>query len=142
MAVVGRLVTAAGYILLLLSALSRFEVLGDLSFDVFGSVFYSVALILLGRALRKRARANSEQDIVVEALPPPTPPILVDAGAAPPPPRPRATPTPPPSPLPATTEPDPAPVEPPLPMPGPATEHKTSRQLVDEARARWGRKSR
>jgi hypothetical protein len=142
MSIAGRVASAAGYLWLLLAALSGTGVLGEIPFRI-GGALYALVLIFLGRALRKRARARSEPDIVVEAVPPPTPPILIDAGAAPPPPRPRAAPKPPASPLsPATTEPGTAPVEPLLPMPGPAKEHKTSRQRVDEARARWGRQSR
>jgi hypothetical protein len=154
MLLAGRLATAVGYLWLLLAILSGTGLLGDVPVMA-GSAFYSLALIFLGRALRKRGVAQAEKDY--ELGEPPitvTPPVPTDVPKAP-------EPTPTPAPVKARPKPAPSAAEPPdapqpLPEPiiepipelrpkgrgpaQPATEHKTSRELIEEARARWGKR--
>ena len=147
MVVAGRLVSAVGYLWLLFAILSGTGVLDDLPINMAGSAFYAIALIFLGRALRKRSRAPAEGESqpVDIASSIPTPPILPDTTRFPSPEpavevRPRE-----PAPSPAL-RPDPPPAEPIQDLSSPPAEvlplttPKSSRDLVEEARARWGKK--
>lgn len=145
MAVAGRLVSAVGYLWLLFAILSGAGVLEDLPLNMAGSAFYAVALIFLGRALRKRSRAPSEGESQPTdfATSIPTPPILPDVARSPSPEPVELTPVEPApstSPRPATPRAEPIQDQPsPLEV-LPVSTHKTSRDLVEEARARWGKK--
>ncbi|MET0567094.1 MAG: hypothetical protein ABW021_11685 [Acidimicrobiia bacterium] len=114
----------------------------------FGSAIPGVLLLWAGRALRRRARAMEAQTEPVWPLsePEPTekrvPSIRVESSQTEPPP-------PPIPPTPSPIKPVPKPVTSPqeippadlfdLPPPLEALEPKTSRQLIDEARKKWGR---
>ena len=146
MAIAGLLASAVGYLWLLTSILSATGVI-ELPEDFAGSAFYALALVFLGRALRKRARPVGDEDGFRGPVPVPTPPILPDTPRSQPPEVARL-PAPPPAPAPAAKLEEPAITRPELLDPGLAADYrpaipttpKSSRQLVDEARARWGRK--
>ncbi len=146
MAVAGRLASAVGYLWLLLAILSGAGVLEDLPLNMTGSGFYAVALIFLGRALRKRSRtpAEGESQLGDTAASIPTPPVLPDVARSPSPePAGEKTPVPAPSPAPRPATPQPEPIQdlpsPSFPVP-PVPAHKSSRDLIEDARARWGKK--
>ncbi len=147
MAVAGRLVSAVGYLWLLFAILSGTRVLEDLPINMAGSAFYAIALIFLGRALRKRSRAPAEGESqpVDIASSIPTPPILPDTARSPSPePAVEVRPLEPASrPAPRPDPPSGEPIQDLPSMPSevvPLSTHKTSRDLVEEARARWGKK--
>ena len=84
MAIAGRLASAVGYLWLLISILSGTGVI-ELPENFAGSAFYAVALVFLGRALRKRVRTVGEEEGLPQPVAVPTPPILPDAPRSQPP---------------------------------------------------------
>jgi hypothetical protein len=139
------LASVAGFIWLVAYGLSWFGLI-DLPTGV-PSLFPALALILVGRALRTRARRSEPTVDRMVTIPEPVPPeltrsyrdqdVVVDVGR-------------PPMTKPAPRPADPEPVTTPLPAPevalsppkmeGPESKVKTSRELIEEARARWGKK--
>jgi hypothetical protein len=135
----GRVLTILGVTWLGIVVLGGIGILSDVGISegffagAFGSAIPGVLLLWAGRALRRRARALDAQP---PTLPVPTPPRPTAPPAtpaqvkpAPKPPQPKAVPVSEPSP--ADT---PADLPPPL-KPPPA---KTSRELIEEARKKWG----
>jgi hypothetical protein len=114
----------------------------------FGSAIPGVLLLWAGRALRRRARSMETQIDPVPMAPDPgpsdkrVPTIRIESSQTETPPAPIPPPSPPIRPTPKAV---PPPKEPPvvelsdLPPPLVPPEPKTSRQLIDEARKKWGR---
>ncbi len=147
----GRVLTVLGTLWLGFIILGGIGVLSDVGVSegffagAFGSAIPGVLLLWAGRALRRRARTMETQVEPVAPTPVPNPtekrvptirvePLQVE------------TPHPPPvKPAPKPTSTFPIPKEPPpddlidLPPPLVPPEPKTSRQLIDEARKKWGR---
>ncbi|HWL48247.1 MAG TPA: hypothetical protein VNT92_00080 [Acidimicrobiia bacterium] len=156
----GRVLTVLGVLWLGFVVLGGIGVLSDVGISegffagALGSAIPAVLLLWAGRALRRRART-----IEVQTLPAPVPPpdpsekrvptMRVESSQVETPP----VPIPPapspvksvPRPVPSPKEPLPSPKEPlpndliDLPPPLIPPEPKTSRQLIDEARKKWGR---
>ncbi len=147
----GRVLTVLGTLWLGFIILGGIGVLSDVGVSegffagAFGSAIPGVLLLWAGRALRRRARTMETQIEPVTPAPVPSPtekrvptirvePLSVET-LPPPPVRP--------APKPASTV--PIPKEPPpedlidLPPPLVPPDPKTSRQLIDEARKKWGR---
>ena len=147
----GRVLTVLGTLWLGFIILGGIGVLSDVGVSegffagAFGSAIPGVLLLWAGRALRRRARTMETQiePVAPAPVPGPTekrvPTIRVE-------PSPVETPPPPPvKPAPKPVSTFPIPKEPPqedlidLPPPLIPPEPKTSRQLIDEARKKWGR---
>ena len=150
----GRVLTILGTLWLGFVVLAGIGVLSDVGISegffagTFGSAIPGVLLLWAGRALRRRARTMQTQIEPVEPVrvPGPTekrvPTIRVESMQTETPPAPSPPPPtiikPAPKPVPSPTETsavEPADLPPPLVPPEP----KTSRQLIDEARKKWGR---
>jgi hypothetical protein len=148
----GRVLTVLGTLWLGFIILGGIGVLSDVGVSegffagAFGSAIPGVLLLWAGRALRRRARTMEPQTEPVAPAPVPGPtekrvptmrvePLEVEG---PPPP-------PPVKPVPKPVSTFPIPKDPPpedlidLPPPLIPPEPKTSRQLIDEARKKWGR---
>ena len=148
----GRVLTVVGTLWLGFIILGGIGVLSDVGVSegffagAFGSAVPGVLLLWAGRALRRRARTMQTQIEPVTPAPVPGPaekrvptirvePSPVETSPPPPPVKP--------APKPVSTF--PIPTEPPpddlidLPPPLVPPEPKTSRQLIDEARKKWGR---
>jgi hypothetical protein len=153
----GRVLTILGTLWLGFLVLGAIGVLSNVGISegffagTFGSAIPGVLLLWAGRALRRRARAMEAQTEPVWAPPAPdptekrVPSIRVESSQAEPAPPP-IPPTPPMvKPAPKPVQPVPNPQESPpadlfdLPPPLVPPEPKTSRQLIDEARKKWGR---
>jgi len=150
----GRVLTILGTLWLGFLVLGGIGILSDVGISegffagAFGSAIPGVLLLWAGRALRRRARTMQTQiePVASAPVPPPAPsekrvPTMrvessqVESPPAPPPPSPvRTAPKPTPSPN-ETPSLEPIDLPPPLIPPEP----KTSRQLIDEARKKWGR---
>jgi len=134
-----------------LGVLEAIGISGSIASGIGRSVVPAIILIGVGRVMRKRSQADPNQPQPDVTRPPEaTPPILSDdrpVFSYPPP----APPAPRPSDRPAPQAKQPAvppaesmttsaeSEEPPPSDPGvPAPKHKTSQQLIDEARQRWG----
>jgi len=147
----GRVLTVLGTLWLGFIILGGIGVLSDVGVSegffagAFGSAIPGVLLLWAGRALRRRARTMETQiePVAPAPVPGPTekrvPTIRVETS-------PVETPPPPPvKPAPKPVSTFPIPKEPPqedlidLPPPLIPPEPKTSRQLIDEARKKWGR---
>jgi hypothetical protein len=147
----GRVLTVLGTLWLGFIILGGIGVLSDVGVSegffagAFGSAIPGVLLLWAGRALRRRARTMETQVEPVAPVPVPgptekrVPTIRVE---------PSQVETPPPPPVKPASKPIttfPIPKEPPpddlidLPPPLVPPEPKTSRQLIDEARKKWGR---
>jgi hypothetical protein len=147
--------------------LSEFGLAGGVVAWVGGSFIPALLLLAAGRALRRRARTMDGDDMVTippnipgkrvpttrpeSTRPAPTPPLI--PGRAPPTSRPvprQLDPLPPPAtarpssledvipPPPVSTGPEPKPVAAPPPVDRSTARPKTSRELVEEARKKWG----
>ena len=146
----GRVLTVLGVLWLGFVVLGGIGVLSEVGISegffagALGSAIPAVLLLWAGRALRRRART-----IEVQTLPAPVPPdpsekrvptMRVESSQVETPPAPL-----PPSPVKPAPRPVPSPKEPlpndliDLPPPLIPPEPKTSRQLIDEARKKWGR---
>jgi len=152
----GRVLTILGTLWLGFLVLGGIGVLSNVGISegffagAFGSAIPGVLLLWAGRALRRRARTMETQiDPVAPApMPGPTekrvPTIRIESSQTemplppiqppPPPVRPAPKPVPP-----AQSPQQPLPILDDLPPPLVPPEPKTSRQLVDEARKKWGR---
>jgi len=150
----GRVLTILGTLWLGFLVLGGIGILSDVGISegffagAFGSAIPGVLFLWAGRALRRRARTMQTQiePVAPPPMPPPAPserrvPTMrvessqVESPPAPPPPTPvRTAPKPAPSPN-ETPSLEPIDLPPPLIPPEP----KTSRQLIDEARKKWGR---
>ena len=150
----GRVLTILGTLWLGFLVLGGIGILSDVGISegffagAFGSAIPGVLFLWAGRALRRRARTMQTQiePVAPAPVPPPAPsekrvPTMrvessqVESPPAPPPPTPvRTGPKPTPSPN-ETPSLEPIDLPPPLIPPEP----KTSRQLIDEARKKWGR---
>lgn len=147
----GRVLTILGTLWLGFVVLAGIGVLSDVGISegffagAFGSAIPGVLLLWAGRALRRRARTMATQ-IEPAPVPDPTekrvPTIRIESMQTETPPAP--SPPPPtiikPAPKPAPSPTEASAVEPvDLPPPLVPPEPKTSRQLIDEARKKWGR---
>jgi hypothetical protein len=150
----GRVLTILGTLWLGFVVLAGIGVLSDVGISegffagAFGSAIPGVLLLWAGRALRRRARTMEAQIEPVAPAPVPGPTekrvptiriesMQTETPSAPSPPPPTII-KPAPKPVPYPTEPsavEPVDLPPPLIPPEP----KTSRQLIDEARKKWGR---
>ncbi len=150
----GRVLTILGTLWLGFVVLAGIGVLSDVGISegffagTFGSAIPGVLLLWAGRALRRRARTMEAQIEPVAPAPVPGPTekrvptiriesMQTETPSAPSPPPPtiiKPTPKPVPSPT-ETSAVEPVDLPPPLVPPEP----KTSRQLIDEARKKWGR---
>jgi hypothetical protein len=157
-ATLGRILSWIGYLWLVFAVLwglgvaEAIGISGSFASSIGRSVFPAIILIGIGRVMRKRSAADPNQPQPDVSRPPgPTPPILPEDGPVfsyqPPAPKPPARPAPQAkqTALPAaesmTTggqsyEPPPSAVAVPLPS------HKSSQELIDEARRRWGSRPR
>ena len=150
----GRVLTILGTLWLGFLVLAGIGVLSDVGVregffaGAFGSAIPGVLLLWAGRVLRRRARTMETQIEPVEpaSVPGPTekrvPTIRIESMQTETPPAPSPPPPtiikPAPKPVPSPTETsavEPVDLPPPLVPPEP----KTSRQLIDEARKKWGR---
>jgi hypothetical protein len=147
----GRVLTVLGTLWLGFIILGGIGVLSDVGVSegffagAFGSAIPGVLLLWAGRALRRRARTMETQiePVAPAPVPGPTekrvPTIRVEPSPA------ETPPLPPVKPPPKQISTFPVPKEPPpedlidLPPPLVPPEPKTSRQLIDEARKKWGR---
>jgi hypothetical protein len=150
----GRVLTILGTLWLGFVVLAGIGVLSDVGISegffagAFGSAIPGVLLLWAGRVLRRRARTMEAQiePVAPAPVPGPTekrvPTIRIESMHTETPPAPSPPPPtiikPAPKPVPSPTETsavEPADLPPPLVPPEP----KTSRQLIDEARKKWGR---
>ena len=150
----GRVLTILGTLWLGFLVLAGIGVLSDVGISegffagAFGSAIPGVLLLWAGRALRRRARTMETQiePVAPAPVPGPTekrvPTIRIESMQTETPPAPSPPPPtiikPAPKPVPSPTETsavEPVDLPPPLVPPEP----KTSRQLIDEARKKWGR---
>ena len=150
----GRVLTILGTLWLGFVVLAGIGVLSDVGISegffagTFGSAIPGVLLLWAGRALRRRARTMEAQiePVAPAPVPGPTekrvPTIRIESMQTETPPAPSPPPPtiikPAPKPVPSPTEisaVEPVDLPPPLVPPEP----KTSRQLIDEARKKWGR---
>ena len=152
----GRVLTILGTLWLGFVVLAGLGVLSDVGVSegffagAFGSAIPGVLLLWAGRVLRRRARTMATQiePVAPAPVPGPTekrvPTIRIESMQTETPPAPSPPPPtiirPAPKPVPSPTETsavEPVDLPPPLVPPEP----KTSRQLIDEARKKWGRPS-
>lgn len=158
-ATLGRVMSWIGYLWAIfavlwgLGAVEALGISGPMASGLGSTIFPAIILIGVGRVLRKRARVD--EDVIlpdVSPRPVPTPPIL--PGNKPlssyPPPVIPPTSKPPPRPAPPPQQPggrrvevgtDSEPHDEPTPAVDagvPSPTHKTSQELIDEARQRWG----
>jgi hypothetical protein len=158
-AILGRILSWIGYLWVVFAVLwgigvaEAIGISGSFASSIGRSVFPAIVLIVVGRVMRKRTRVDPN-DIQPDVAPGfgPTPPILpgdepslylpppIVQPAPRPPPRPAAIPKqavpPPPESASVNVEPR---EEPMLQAEGvPPPHHKTSQELIDEARHRWG----
>jgi hypothetical protein len=156
-ATLGRILSWIGYLWVVfavlwgMGAVEALGISGSLASSIGRSVFPAIVLIGVGRVMRKRPRVDPN-DIQPDVAPVlgPTPPILRGNEPLPyfPPPIVQPVPKPPPHPAAppkqVTTPPESVTkVEPraePMPQSDgvPPLHHKTSQELIDEARQRWG----
>ena len=153
----GRILTIVGTLWLGFRVLGGIGVLADVGVSegffagAFGSAIPGVILLWAGRALRRRARTMETQIEPVAPAPAPDPTEMQSPSEKRVPtirvePSPVETPPPPPvkpAPKPVSTFPIPKELPPEdlidLPPPLEPAEPKTSRQLIEEARKKWGR---
>jgi hypothetical protein len=153
----GRVLTILGTLWLGFLVLGGIGVLSDVGISegffagAFGSAIPGVLLLWAGRALRRRARTMETQIEPVAPAPVPgpaekrVPTIRIESSQTETAPTPISAPPSPVKPAPKRVQPVPSPQESPpadlfeLPPPLEAPEPKTSRQLIDEARKKWGR---
>ena len=142
----GRVLTLLGIVWLGIVVLGGIGVLSDIGpsegffAGAFGSAIPGILLLWAGRALRRRAKAMETGPVTVAPAPAPTekrvPTIRVEPSSPPPPPTQviRA----PEKPVEPPEDPGEAPLDLPPPLKPPPP--KTSQELVDEARKRWGKR--
>ena len=121
---------------------------GELASSIGSTIFPSIVLIGVGRALRRRARVVESPDSfgTPPTVPRPDASYELTPPPAPAPPKPARTVAPPKkvvaAPTPVVTAPEPGVEPPPSEEPGPVTKPaappKTSQELIEEARQRWG----
>jgi hypothetical protein len=156
-ATLGRILSWIGYLWLVFAVLwglgvaEAIGISGPFASSIGRSVFPAIILIGVGRVMRKRSQADPNQpQPEVSAPMRPTPPILPDdrpvfsyPPPAPPSPKPSARPAPqakqpavPPAEpvITAGQSDEPPPSDPGVQLP----KHKSSQELIDEARQRWG----